>query len=89
MNFPKNELRAYRLRMALGLPTYTTRVSSERGKYFVGQIVDSPLGKLRIEEVRAYNSWDKHPFHNELTSAQKAQILGAFEVIRFSSYEKQ
>ena len=83
MDFPKNELLAYRVRMALGLPTYTTRVSAERGKYRVGQAVDSPLGQLRITEVRAFNDGDPHPFDSELTPAQRRQIRGAFDVIRF------
>jgi hypothetical protein len=84
MDFPKNELMAYRLRIALGLPTYTTRVSAERGKYRVGQVVDSPHGKLRIDEVHAFEGGSPHPFDRELTPGQRQQIRGAFDVIRFS-----
>ena len=84
MDFPKNELLAYKRRMAIGLPTYTTRVSAERGRYHAGQVVASPLGQLRITEVRAFNDGDPHPFDSELTPAQRRQIRGAFDVIRFT-----
>ena len=84
MNFPNNELAAYRNRLEFGLPTYTTRVSAERGRYHVGQIMSSPLGQLHIIEVRTFNEGDLHPFNDELTSDQRQQIHGAFDVIRFT-----
>jgi hypothetical protein len=84
MDFPENELFAYRLRLKLGVPTYTTRVSAERGKYSKGQVVDSPFGELVIDEVRSFNDGDPHPFDRELTPSQRKQIRGAFDVIRFS-----
>ena len=83
MYFPGNELLSYRLRLASGLPAYTTRVSVERGKYQVGQAVDSPLGRIRISEVRSFSSGDTHPFDAELTPQQRQQIRGPFDVIRF------
>lgn len=84
MNFPNNELAAYRNRLDFGLPTYTTRVSAERGRYHVGQIVSSPLGRLHIIEVRTFNEGDLHPFNDELTLDQRQQIHGVFDVIRFT-----
>ena len=87
MEFPKNEWYKYRLRLAQGLPSYTTRVSSEQGKYKVGDVHSSPFGLIHIDEVRSYKQGvEKHPFYNELTNYQKGQILGNFDVIKFSLY---
>ena len=88
MDFPENELPEYRLRLSRGQPAYTTRVSAERGQYRVGQAVDSPLGRLRISEVKSHGAGDPHPFDSELTPGQRRQIQGAFDVIRFEPIDK-
>ncbi|MFC1638711.1 hypothetical protein ACFL26_00385 [Patescibacteria group bacterium] len=54
---------------------YTTRVSSEVGKYEVGNVLMTPWGRrVRVSEVREFSGVDNHPYLNELTEAQRALV---------------
>jgi hypothetical protein len=84
MDFPKSELESYRKRLSKGLPTYTTRISAEQGKYIANEIVNSPFGRIKINQVTSYKAGSKHPFEKELSPGQLASIKGPFDIIRFS-----
>jgi len=74
MFFPVNELPDLRSRLADGKSIFTTRVSSEAGKYQVGQIHDSELGALRVISLQHFAQLSEHPFIAELTSDQTSEI---------------
>ena len=76
ITFPDSEAAALRARLAKGLPVYTTRVSAEQGRYTKGEILRSMLGRrrLRVESVRTLPSVDAHPFKDELTDGQIAEL---------------
>lgn len=82
MPFPDNELPAYMERLGLGLPIFTTRCSYEQGRYKVGDLVDSYLGPLRVEEVTTHRSIHTHPFFKDLTREQLEEITTPYDVIK-------
>jgi hypothetical protein len=89
MDFPEDELEAYRERLNYGLSAYTTRVGDEKGMYETG-VVNSPLGWLQIDEVRSFQNVNQHPFFSELTPEQKRVLEGRpYDVIKFSKSSEQ
>ena len=76
ISFPEKEIPYLRERLALGLPTYTTRISDEFGKYHLNCCYTTDWGDvIAILEIKEYES-DLHPFYNELTPEQQVQIEG-------------
>ena len=53
---------------------YTTRVSNEVNKYFINSIYDSPFGKLKVIYFKHFTNLKEHPFLNELSEKQIAEI---------------
>lgn len=76
MLFPEDELYALRERVKRKNPIYTTRVSDEVGKYFVGNLVRTNISPtvLIVREIITLDSLGEHPWLNELTRAQKEEI---------------
>lgn len=74
ITFPEDEYNSYKERLDNNLVIYTTRVSSEVGKYKLGCLYDSVFGSLKVVDFKHYDSLDDHPFLNELTDAQKCEI---------------
>ena len=74
IGFPSSEHAALRKRLDAGKMIYTTRISSERGKYRRGQLLTSPLGALKVRSVRKIKGIQRHPFRAELTAGQRKQI---------------
>ena len=74
MFFPVDELPDLHSRLEDGKSIFTTRVSSEAGKYQVGQTHDSELGTLQVISLQHFARFDEHPFIADLTSAQAAEI---------------
>ena len=83
ITFPAHEHGQLRERLESGKDAYTTRIQQERGKYSVGQVLESPFGKLRV--VSVLPSRGKHPFEKDLTAGEKKQI-GAypFDLVRLT-----
>jgi len=86
MTFPKNEVEALRSRLQTKGFAFTTRVDAEQGKWRRDEVVESPLGKLRIVDVKTLGSLAKHPFLNELTPEQASMLVkhGKMDVIKFA-----
>jgi len=77
INFPVGEHSALKKRLAAGKPTFTTRISAEKGKHNVGQRFDTPWGdRVEVMKVQTGSSLDDHPFRDELTPAQQRLISG-------------
>lgn len=74
INFPDNEYDSYKERLDDGKIIYTTRVSSEVGKYEMNQIYESCFGNLKVVYFEHFKSLDEHPFLNELTDEQVSEI---------------
>lgn len=74
IDFPKCEYEAYLKRLNAGKVIYTTRVSSEVGKYSLGSIYSSPFGMLKVVSLIHFKNLDSHPFLEELTPSQKEEI---------------
>lgn len=74
IDFPKSEYVAYQERLFNGEMIYTTRVSSEVGKYEINKIYDSYFGKLKVVYFEHFDDINKHPFYNELTKEQLKEI---------------
>lgn len=74
IDFPKEEYKKYLDRINENKIIYTTRVSSEVGKYKLNNIYNSPFGKLRVIEVKHFNLIEEHPFFEELNNNQKEEI---------------
>lgn len=72
--FPVAELAELRARLQAGKTIFTTRVSSEAGKYQIGQLHDSDLGLLQVIGLQHFTHLDDHPFLSELTPEQKQEI---------------
>lgn len=74
IDFPKFEYEAYRQRLNKNRIIYTTRVSSEVGKYKIHQIYNSCFGKLKVIYFKHFVDIEKHPFYNELNEQQLNEI---------------
>jgi 2'-5' RNA ligase len=74
--FPKEELAALTERLAGGKTIGTTRISDERGKYKVGDVLPSELGQLRVRSVISGSDLPEHPYLAELTDEQKTILTG-------------
>ena len=88
ISFPQKEWPAYSKLLNEGLPIYTTRVQAEVGRYRVGKVYRSQLGRLKVVDIMCLHSLDEHPFVSELTAYQKGVIArslandGVMEVIK-------
>ena len=76
MSFPQPELKDLWMRLEKNKPIITTRVEQEHNRYNVGDVVTSPLGKLRVTARESLDDVAKHPFHKELTAKQTALLRG-------------
>jgi hypothetical protein len=75
IKFPKREHLSIRERLAAGLPALTTRVSKERGRYTLGQILNTPWGdRVQITRIGKGRGYTKHPFLQHLTTGQRNAI---------------
>lgn len=75
IGFPEEEHAQLRGRLGRGKPVYTTRISSEMGKYQEGQVLESPWGdRLRVTSVQRGKGVESHPFASEVSAAQRKQI---------------
>ena len=88
--FPQEDIPGKKARLDQGLTAFTTRTSTELGKYKKGQEWNSDMGRLKILDVKYYPSGSKHPQHDFLTEKQKDQIykLGPFEVLEIKLANK-
>ena len=75
IDFPAEELLSLKERLQDSKPIYTTRIMEEQGKYLPNQVLDSPLGKLKVKYVLMFFGIENHPFLKELTQNQK-DLLG-------------
>lgn len=76
------ELKGLMGRLRMGRPIYIT--SNEKERYQVGELVKSPLGILKVEEVKVVDEVEDHPFLNQLTEEERALITAPFDVIRMT-----
>ena len=76
MSFPQPELKDLWMRLEKNKPIITTRIEQEHNRYNVGDVVTSPLGKLRVTARESLDDVAKHPFHKELTAKQTALLRG-------------
>ena len=92
ITFPEHEYESVQNWLSKQGYCYTTRVYRETGKYKAGESYLAPWGEvIQIDEVQAYRKVSNHPFHDELSDAEKAEIrqysedMGLpYELIRFS-----
>ena len=85
MTFPAAEIPALKQRLQSVGYAYTTRVDAEQGRWKAGEIVESPLGSLRIVAVKTLEDLARHPFLNELSPEQRAVLskYNKLDVIKF------
>lgn len=74
ISFPVEELEELKKRLDDNKEIYTTRVSSEVGKYKLDAEYESPFGKLKVASLEHFEDIKNHPFINELTEKQKEEI---------------
>jgi len=74
MSFPKEEYLLLKERVDNNKPIFTTRVSSEMGLWNRDEVVKSPFGLLKIIDIEKLGDLSEHPFLNELTFNQKAEL---------------
>lgn len=74
IDFPKEEYEQYLKRINDNKIIYTTRVSSEAGKYKINNIYSSIFGNLKVIYLKHFNLLEEHPFINELSVIQKEEI---------------
>jgi hypothetical protein len=75
IKFPKREHQSIRERLAAGLPALTTRVSKERGRYTMGQILNTPWGdRVQVTRINKGRGYTKHPYLRHLTTGQRNAI---------------
>lgn len=72
--FPKKEYDDYIKRLTNNKVIYTTRVSSEMGKYKMNGIYKSDFGDLKVVFLKHYSKLSNHPFYNELNENQICEI---------------
>ncbi|MDE6292786.1 MAG: hypothetical protein K2L98_03810 [Bacilli bacterium] len=84
ISFPVDELKDLKKRLDDKKEIYTTRVSSEVGKYKLNEEYDSPLGKLKVISLEHFENIDDHPFIDELNEKQKNEIN---EYIKETGYD--
>ncbi|MFW6015360.1 MAG: hypothetical protein ACOCRK_02920 [bacterium] len=85
ISFPKEEHESLVNRLNKNKPIYTTRVSTEMGKYKACKKYISPWGdKLKVIKIDRYNNIENHPFYNELSQDQIKLISNydSFELIK-------
>ena len=71
IEFPKSEVLSLKKRLDSNLSIYTTRTSSELGKYAKDEIYKNPiLGDLKVVNIIQVDDISKHPFINELNKTQ-------------------
>ena len=71
IEFPKSEIKALKQRLDSNLSIYTTRTSSEFGRYAEGEIYRNPiLGNLKVVNITQIDHISKHPFISELNKTQ-------------------
>jgi len=67
MSFPEHELESIRKRLSQGKSICTTRISVERGAYNLGDVVETPIGLLKVTmRTEMDDAWLDHPFQEEL-----------------------
>lgn len=74
ISFPVDELEDLKCRLDNNQIIYTTRVSSEVGKYKLDGEYESHLGKLKVVSFEHFDDIKDHPFIAELTVKQKDEI---------------
>lgn len=74
INFPECEYESYQKRIYNNEVIYTTRVSSEVGKYKENKKYDSYFGKLKVISVEHFDNISEHPFYSELNEKQINEI---------------
>lgn len=74
IDFPSNEYNSYKKRLNRNKIIYTTRVSSEVGKYEKDKIYNSVFGKLKVVYFKHFTNLSEHPFYEELTKEQLEEI---------------
>jgi len=74
ISFPSEEIPDLQARLDAQQPIYTTRVDAEKDRYSPQQLLSSVLGPLRVSDVTPGEGIASHPFQDELTGGQKAQI---------------
>ena len=89
IDFPKSEQNDLKKRLKDDKEIYTTRVSDEQGKYEKDDILQSPLGKLKVKEVKTYKKLEDHPFIDELTDKQKKQIDEEYDLVELKKIARR
>ena len=92
MTFPEHEYGSVQKCLNKQGFCYTTRVYKEVGKYKAGESYLAPWGDiLRIDEVQTFSKVSDRPFFDEMSEAEKDEILKysediglPYEFIRFS-----
>ncbi len=74
IDFPIEEHKGLLKRIHKNQIIYTTRVSNEINKYFINSIYDSSFGKLKVVYFKHFTDLKEHPFLNELSEKQIAEI---------------
>lgn len=74
MSFPKEEYSSLKGRVDNDKDIFTTRVSSEMDLWKIDEIVKSPFGLLKIIDIEKLGDLSEHPFLDELTFDQKAEL---------------
>lgn len=74
IDFPESEYKNYRKRLNENKVIYTTRVSTEVGKYQKGKIYNSCFGKLKVIYFNHFKTIKEHPFYRELSKQQINEI---------------
>ena len=76
MSFPSEEVNELMKRFEVRHFVYTTRIEDEKGKYQYNEIVDSPIGLLRVCFIDPIPDISQHPFLDELTESQQNDLCG-------------
>lgn len=76
IGFPQSETKSLLEKLSNGKSIFTTRTSSEKGKYKTGDSLYSPSldTSLKVISVKEFDDIKKHPFLKELTDDQLDEI---------------
>ena len=85
ISFPKSEQSLLKKRLDQGKDIYTTQIKDEKGKYKVGDVLKSPIGKLKVVSVKEDVTVKNFPFKDELSKKQlKAVFKEPWDLVRLT-----
>ena len=84
INFPSEEIKQLKNKSRI----ITTRVSREYNHYTLGDIVQTPWGKMYVvDKIEKINGIKNHPFYHELT-AKQIQLISKYKKIDVLTLKK-